>query len=313
MQNPQPNPQPRDASTPTSRTPRRLRRTALGALIAATAVAGVASTAAADPTPSAAPTSSTAPGTDGTTPGTDGTAPGTDGTTPPAPGGPAGPGGPGAPGGPAAGPAADDTLHAHGTITSLDGDTLVLTGPRGETRTVTLTDDTTVVLDRGPGAGEESADRSVLAVGLRVHADLGDVAGDEGTDAGTAGGTALRVVVEPLRADGEVTAVDGTLVTLAGPDGRTAVVDVAGAEVLLDGAAADASAITVGEHVHAQAAAGTAAADDGSFTATRVEVGHPAPPAGAPVPPADAPAPPAGSPAAPSTDGATPAAPSATS
>lgn len=212
------------------------------------------------------------------------------------------------------GPAVDDARHAHGTITSLDGDTLVVTGPQGETATVTLDDDTTVVLDRGPGLGEGSADRSALTVGQHVHADLV-----------SEGGAAQRVVVEPLRADGEVTAVDGETVTLSGPDGRTAVVDVAGAEVLADGVAADASAIVVGQHVHAEAAAGSAVSSDGSFTATRVEVGRPTPPtppAGAPTPPApgadapappapgtDAPTPPAGSPGAPSTDGSTPAAP----
>ena len=256
MPNPVPN---------TPRTRARLRRTALGALVAATAVAGASATAAfADGTATPSPGAST-----GTV------------APPPAPAGPVG-------------PPVDDALHAHGTVTSLDGDVLVVTGPRGETATVTLDDATTVVLDRGPGQGEGSADRSALTVGQRVHADL---AGD--------GGAAQLVVVEPLRADGEVTAVDGDRVTLGGPDGRTSVVDVSGAEVLADGAAADASAIVVGQHVHAEAPAGADVASDGSFTATRVEVGRPVPP----TPPADAPTPPAGSPGAPSTDGATPAAP----
>ncbi|MEZ0166440.1 hypothetical protein AB2L27_16885 [Kineococcus sp. LSe6-4] len=256
----------------------RVRRFVLGTVVA-TAAGGLAATAAvaatsapSTPDGAASSPSASAPAAPG-----DGTAP--------APG--CGPGG--GPGAGPAGPGRGDRVGppAGGTVTALDGDTLTLTAPRGETSTVTLTDDTVVVLDQGPGQGGQTADRSAITVGQRVHVEL--------TSSSTSDDrTAARVVVEPLRADGDVTAVDGGSLTIAGPDGTTTVVDVAGAEVLRDGETVDASSITVGEHVHAEAAAGTAVADDGSFTAARVEVGHPAPPtppAGAPTPPEGAPAP----------------------
>jgi hypothetical protein len=279
----------------TARRSARIRRFVLGAVVA-TAAGGLATTAAfaattAPSTPSGTATSPSAsapaaPG-DGSTP-----APGTDAPAPPGPGGP-GPAGPGAPGGPGRGDRVGPP--AAGTVTAVDGDTLTLTAPRGEKTTVTLTDDTVVVLDKGPGQGEQTADRSAITVGQRVHAEL--------TSSSTSGNaTAARVVVEPLRADGDVTKVDGSSLTIAGPDGTSTVVDVDGAQVLRDGQAADVSSIAVGEHVHAEAAAGTKAGDGGSFTATRVEVGRPTPPtppAGAPTPPAPgegAPTPPEGAP-----------------
>ncbi|MEZ0493293.1 DUF5666 domain-containing protein [Kineococcus sp. TBRC 1896] len=273
---------PTDPAAPgTARRSARVRRFVLGAVVA-TAAGGLAATAAV----AAGSAATSAPGTpDGTAPSPSASAPASPGLpgdgTAPAPG--CGPdGGPGA--GPA-GPGRGDRVGppAGGTVTALDGDTLTLTAPRGEQTVVTLTDDTVVVLDQGPGQGEQTADRDAITVGQRVHVDLtsGSTADDR---------TASRVVVEPVRAHGDVTAIDGDELTLTGPDGTSTVVDVAGARVLRDGETADASSITVGEHVHAEAAVGTAVGDDGSFTATRVEVGHPAPPTppvGAPAPPAD--------------------------
>nr|WP_281373084.1 DUF5666 domain-containing protein [Kineococcus aurantiacus] len=251
----------------------------------------MAATAAVAATGDPGPGSATSPSAPASAAPGDGTAPATDA---PAPCGPGAPGAPGDPGGPGrAGPPAG------GTVTAVEGDTLTLSSPRGQERTVTLTDDTVVVLDRGPGQGEGTADRSALTVGRHVHVELTP------SSSSSDGATAARVVVEPVRADGDVTAVDGDSLTVAGPDGTTTVVDVAGAQVLRDGRDVEVSSIAVGEHVHAEAAAGTAVGDDGSFTATRVEVGHPTPPAGAPTPPEGAPTPPAPAEGAPTPGGGT--------
>ena len=142
------------------------------------------------------------------------------------------------------------------TITAIDGTSVSLKTDDGWTRTITLTDATTI---SKAGATITAGD---LAVGDEVR--IGQDRADDGTY------TVTRVVVVLPTLAGEVTAVDGSTITITQRGGTTATIHVDGDTTFrAAGAAGALSDVKVGSIVIAE---GTQRAD-GSLDATRVGTG----------------------------------------
>ena len=145
------------------------------------------------------------------------------------------------------------------SITSISGSDIALATADGWTRTITV--------DSGTTYTKAGADITLgdLAVG--------DTIGFRQTQETDGTFTIDSIQVILPRVGGEVTAVDGSTITLKLRDGATATVNVAsGAKVVVNGDAATAADIKVGMVLMAE---GTKNAD-GSLDATRVRAGDPA-------------------------------------
>ena len=142
------------------------------------------------------------------------------------------------------------------TITAIDGTSVSLKTDDGWTRTITLTDTTTITK---AGATITAAD---LSVGDEVRI------GQDRADDGTYTVTHLAVVLPTLA--GEVSAVDGSTITITQRGGTTATIHVDGDTTFrVDGAAGALSDVKVGSIVIAE---GTQRAD-GSLDAAIVRTG----------------------------------------
>jgi hypothetical protein len=142
------------------------------------------------------------------------------------------------------------------TITAIDGTSVSLKTDDGWTRTITLTDSTAITK---AGATITAGD---LAVGDEVRI------GQDRADDGTYTVTRLAVVLPTLV--GEVTAVDGSTITITQRGGTTATIHVDGDTTFrVDGAAGALSDVKVGSIVIAE---GVQRAD-GSLDAERVGTG----------------------------------------
>ncbi len=139
------------------------------------------------------------------------------------------------------------------TITAIDGTSVSLKTDDGWTRTITLTDTTTITK---AGATITAGD---LAVGDEVRI------GQDRADDGTYTVTRLAVVLPTLV--GEVTAVNGSTITITQRGGTTATIHVDGDTTFrVDGAAGSLSDVKVGSIVIAegtQRADGSLDADEG--------------------------------------------------
>jgi hypothetical protein len=141
-------------------------------------------------------------------------------------------------------------------ITAIDGNSVSLKTDDGWTRTITLTDTTTITK---AGSTITAGD---LAVGDEVR--IGQDRADDGTY------TVTRVAVVLPTVVGEVTAVNGSTITITQRGGTTATIHVdADTTFRVDGAAGTLSDVKVGSIVIAE---GTQRAD-GSLDATRVGTG----------------------------------------
>jgi hypothetical protein len=142
------------------------------------------------------------------------------------------------------------------TITAIDGTSVSLKTDDGWTRTITLTDTTTITKAGAPiTAGD-------LAVGDEVR--IGQDRADDGTY------TVTRIAVVLPTLVGEVASVNGSTITITQRGGTTATIHVDGDTTFrVDGAAGALSDVKVGSIVIAE---GTQRAD-GSLDATRVGTG----------------------------------------
>jgi len=180
----------------------------------------------------------------------------------------------GAPGQPGHGPRGDhgpgrgDHGPRHGAgglVTAVTGTQLTVDTPRG-TKTVALTPATTY------RHGRATATRTDLKVGEIVRVRLVDPA--------ATAAVAKAVEIEPAHVGGFVRAVDGSTLKLVDGSGFTRTIRTSSATTYeKDGAAAQASALTVGSFVRAE---GVVDPDGTTLDAARVATGHPARPAGAP-------------------------------
>ncbi len=161
---------------------------------------------------------------------------------------------------------------AGGQVTAIDGTTITVKNPQGSA-TIATTSSTTFQLD---GA---ASSLSAITVGMFVRA--------EGTKATDGTFTATRVDASSTApkagkpgqghtgngAGGQVTAIDGTTITVKNPQGSATIATTSSTTFQLDGAASSLSAITVGMFVRAEGTKAT----DGTFTATRVDASSTAP------------------------------------
>jgi len=169
-------------------------------------------------------------------------------------------------------------LMAGGTVTAVGADSLTVQGPGGRTHTVATDSATTYSRDG------HSAPRSVLAVGERVRIMLVRQAAAPGSAPGASGSapsatnpTASRVDVVDPRVGGTVQSVNGSVITIADPEGFWRTVDTDGSTKFLNGTqTASLSAVQAGQHV---AAFGTIASDHTTLNAIEVRI-IPAPASG---------------------------------
>jgi hypothetical protein len=167
-------------------------------------------------------------------------------------GGPGGPGGPGVPDG----RGGFGLGHGGITITTISGSSISIATDDGWTRTITVDSGTTYTK---AGATISLADLAV-----------GDTIGFRQTQESDGTWTIDAIHVILPRVGGQVTAVDGSTITLKQRDGASVKVTVAsGAKVMVNGNAATASDIKAGMVLVAE---GTKNAD-GSLDATRVRAG----------------------------------------
>jgi hypothetical protein len=151
-----------------------------------------------------------------------------------------------------------------GQVTAIDGTTITVKTPQGAA-TIATTASTTFEIDRKTGS------LSDITVGLFVHAE-----GAKGTDGVL---TATRVIASSTApkggkpptggpkggVGGQVTAIDGTTITVKTPQGTATIATTASTTFEVDRKTGSLSDITVGLFVHAEGAKGT----DGVLTATR--------------------------------------------
>jgi hypothetical protein len=138
------------------------------------------------------------------------------------------------------------------SITAVDGDKISLATDDGWTRTITVTADTTIT----------KAGATIKASDLKVGDEIGfrQKKNDDGTY------TITAITVRTPKAGGEVTAVSGSTITVAGRDGTKTVITVTGSTTYLFGKDAGTKAdVAVGSRI---AAEGTRSGD--TFTASRV-------------------------------------------
>ncbi len=144
-----------------------------------------------------------------------------------------------------------------GVVTGVNGSTLTLTGFDGATRTVTVTSST-----RYQKAGQGS-DLSAIASGTAIAV--------EGTANGDGSLTAVRVTIQVPRVVGQVTAVNGSSITVMGRDGIAVTISTTGGTTYADaaGATASASMVRTGAFIIAE---GTLSGDGKTLTAQRIVV-----------------------------------------
>ncbi len=156
---------------------------------------------------------------------------------------------------------------AGGLVTAVTGTQLTVDTPRGP-KTVALTPATTY------RHGRATATRTDVKVGeiVRVRVRLVDPA--------ATAAVAKAVEIEPAHVGGFVSAVDGSTLKVVDESGFTRTIRTSSSTTYeKDGAAAKASALTVGSFVRAE---GVVDPDGTTLDAARVATGHPARPAGAP-------------------------------
>ncbi|MCX6021056.1 MAG: DUF5666 domain-containing protein [Chloroflexi bacterium] len=127
---------------------------------------------------------------------------------------------------------------AGGKVTAVAADSLTLTGRDNAARTVTLNAATTY---RKYGKAAAATD---LVAGDQVRI--------EGTLDANNVLTALVVDIEAAKADGEITKIDGTTLTLKDRDAGRTVVVTAATSYLLAGQAATSDSLAVGRRIHAE-------------------------------------------------------------
>ena len=143
------------------------------------------------------------------------------------------------------------------TITAISGSNVALKTDDGWTRTVTVTDATTIT--KG-GAKIAVGD---LAVGDKVH--LGQQRAADGTYTVTAIVVVLPTVV------GQISAIDGSTITVTQPGGTTATIHVDGDTTYrVDGSTGSLSDLKVGSFVVAEGTQRT----DGSLDAAAIRAGE---------------------------------------
>jgi len=144
-----------------------------------------------------------------------------------------------------------------GVVTTVNGDTLTLTGFDGASHTVDVTGQT-----RYQKAGMNAA-LSDVTTGTAIVA--------EGTLGSNGPLTAVRVTIQEPRVAGRVTAVNGSTYTVTGGLGVTYSVTASGSTTYVnpDGASATASAVKTGTFI---AAEGMLSADGKTLAAQRIVV-----------------------------------------
>ncbi|HEY4228344.1 MAG TPA: DUF5666 domain-containing protein [Candidatus Limnocylindrales bacterium] len=172
-------------------------------------------------------------------------------------GGPAGPGGPGGPGG-RGGPGTGEV-----TISTISGSSISLKTADGWTRTITVDSGTTY-----------SKGSATIALGdLKV----GDAIGFRETKETDGSYTIDAIAVILPQAGGQVTAIDGSTITVKDRDGTSVTITVTGSTTYdVAGATAKLSDIKVGMFLVAEGTQNT----DGSLTATTVRAGDQGGPGG---------------------------------
>jgi hypothetical protein len=146
-----------------------------------------------------------------------------------------------------------NVLEVRGTISALDASSVTITDAAGTATTYSLASNLSVIKD------DVAASVSDLAVGQRVEAQLS-----------AAGSTTISsIAIDVVRLKGQVTAVNGSTISLSTPHG-VATINVTGStSYTLDGVAASASDVTVGTFV---VAIGDGASTPTNFTALSVAI-----------------------------------------
>ncbi len=151
-----------------------------------------------------------------------------------------------------------NALEVRGIISALDASSVTLTDPAGSATTYRLASGLTVTKDHAPSS---TAD---LSVGQRVDARLSAV-----------GSTTLDSIdISVARLMGQVTAVNGSTVTISSPRGTATITVTSSTSYTLDGVAAIASNVAVGKFV---TAIGDGASTPSNFTALSVAISSTAP------------------------------------
>jgi len=118
------------------------------------------------------------------------------------------------------------------------------------------------------------------ATATRTDVKIGEIVRVRLVDPAATAAVAKAVEIEPAHVGGFVRAVDGSTLKLVDESGFTRTIRTSSATTYeKDGAAAQASALTVGSFVRAE---GVVDPDGTTLDAARVATGHPARPAGAP-------------------------------
>ena len=141
-----------------------------------------------------------------------------------------------------------------GVVASITSTSLTLTAKDGASKSVALAATTTYT------KFGKAATAATIVVGDKVHA--------EGTLEASGNLAALSIRIDAPKVDGEVTAVSGNVITVAGKDGSKTVTVATGTTYTRAGAAAALTDVTAGSRIHTE---GTLQSD-GSLTAVVVKI-----------------------------------------
>jgi hypothetical protein len=144
-----------------------------------------------------------------------------------------------------------------GTVTTVTADSVTITQPNGQTRTLTLTGSTTYSLSG------RSADQSALVAGVRIVA--------RGSVDSSGNFTATAVAIQPSVVQGVVASKTATTITVTTAAGRSVTVNVSSSTkyTVRGVASANLDSVAVGYRIAAQGTLNS----DGSLNATLVQAG----------------------------------------
>jgi len=170
------------------------------------------------------------------------------------------------PGGP--GPRPDDGSHAGGQVSAVSGSTITVAGRAGNSQDILTTADTTFQLDGAAvSLSDIKAGQFLMAEGTTDSAGAFTATAIHASTSQPQGGPGGHGPGDGSHAGGQVSAVSGSTITVAGRDGNSQdILTTADTTFQLDGAAADLSAIKAGQFIHADGATDSA----GAFTATAI-------------------------------------------